>query len=34
MPTKYANQGFLTNFAWWADNGDEMTERFNAWLLK
>ena len=34
MPTKYASQGFLTNFAWWADNGDEMTERFNAWLLK
>ena len=34
MPTKYAEQGFLTNFKWWADNGDEMNERFAAWLLQ
>ncbi len=34
MPTTYADQGFLTNFAWWADNGDEMNERFAAWLLQ
>ena len=34
MPTKYADQGFLTNFKWWADNGDEMNERFAAWLLQ
>jgi putative spermidine/putrescine transport system substrate-binding protein len=34
MPTAYADQGFLTNFAWWADNGDEMNERFAAWLLQ
>ena len=34
MPTKYADQGFLTNFQWWADNADEMNERFAAWLLK
>ncbi len=34
MPTKYADQGFLTNFAWWADNADEMKERFAAWLLQ
>lgn len=34
MPTKYADQGFLTNFQWWADNGDELNERFSAWLLK
>jgi len=34
MPTKYADQGFLTNFTWWADNGDEMNERFAAWLLQ
>ena len=29
-----SDQGFLTNFAWWADNGDEMNERFAAWLLQ
>jgi len=34
MPTKYADQGFLTNFSWWADNGDELKERFAAWLAK
>jgi putative spermidine/putrescine transport system substrate-binding protein len=34
MPTAYSDQGFLTNFAWWADNGDEMNERFAAWLLQ
>jgi putative spermidine/putrescine transport system substrate-binding protein len=32
MPTKYADQGFLTNFQWWADNRDELNERFEAWL--
>lgn len=32
MPTKYAEQGFLTNFQWWADNRDELNERFEAWL--
>jgi putative spermidine/putrescine transport system substrate-binding protein len=34
MPTTYADQGFLTNFKWWADNADEMNERFAAWLLQ
>lgn len=34
MPTKYADQGFMTGFSWWADNGDEMNERFAAWLLQ
>jgi putative spermidine/putrescine transport system substrate-binding protein len=34
MPTSYADQGFLTNFSWWADNADEMNERFAAWLLQ
>ena len=34
MPTSYADQGFLTDFKWWADNGDEMNERFAAWLIK
>ncbi len=34
MPTEYADQGFLTGFQWWADNGDEMNERFAAWLAK
>lgn len=34
MPTKFADQGFLTNFSWWADNADEMNERFAAWLLQ
>ncbi len=32
MPTKYADQGFLTGFQWWADNRDELNERFEAWL--
>ncbi len=32
MPTKYADQGFLTGFEWWADNRDELNERFEAWL--
>ncbi len=32
MPTKYADQGFLTDFLWWADNKDELDERFEAWL--
>lgn len=32
MPTKYAELGFLTNFQWWADNRDELNERFEAWL--
>ena len=32
MPTKYADQGFLTDFQWWADNRDELDERFEAWL--
>ena len=32
MPTKYAAQGFLTGFQWWADNRDELNERFEAWL--
>jgi putative spermidine/putrescine transport system substrate-binding protein len=32
MPTKYADQGFLTDFQWWADNRDELNERFEAWL--
>jgi len=32
MPTNYADQGFLTGFQWWADNRDELNERFEAWL--
>ncbi|NQW00548.1 MAG: ABC transporter substrate-binding protein [Rhodospirillales bacterium] len=34
MPTQYADQGFMTGFSWWADNGDEMNQRFAAWLLQ
>lgn len=34
MPTQYVDQGFMTGFSWWADNGDEMNERFAAWLLQ
>ena len=34
MPTKYADQGFWTNFEFWADNSDELAERFNAWLAQ
>ena len=34
MPTKYADQGFLIGFEWWADNKDSLNERFNAWLAK
>jgi len=34
LPTEYADQGFLTGFKWWADNSDEMNERFAAWLAK
>jgi putative spermidine/putrescine transport system substrate-binding protein len=34
MPTKFASQGFMTGFTFWADNSDELTERFNAWLLQ
>jgi len=34
MPTKYADQGFLFGFEWWADNKDSLTERFNAWLAR
>jgi putative spermidine/putrescine transport system substrate-binding protein len=32
MPTSYAELGFLTGFQWWADNRDELNERFEAWL--
>jgi len=34
MPTKYADQGFLTNFEWWADHKDSLNERFNSWLAR
>ena len=34
MPTKYADQGFWTGFDFWADNKDELSERFNAWLAQ
>ena len=34
MPTKYADQGFWTDFDFWADNSDELQERFNAWLVQ
>jgi putative spermidine/putrescine transport system substrate-binding protein len=34
MPTAPANfkTAIQNNFEWWADNQDEMNERFNAWL--
>ncbi|MCB2010551.1 MAG: ABC transporter substrate-binding protein [Geminicoccaceae bacterium] len=34
MPTRYADQGFLIDFEWWADNKDAMNERFNSWLAR
>lgn len=34
MPTRYAEQGFWTNFDFWTDNKDELNERFNAWLAQ
>lgn len=34
MPTAYADQGFWTGFDFWADNKDELSERFNAWLAQ
>ena len=34
MPTQYADQGFWTGFEFWADNKDELSERFNAWLAQ
>ena len=36
MPTAAANMkvSLLNDFAFWADNGDELNERFNAWLSK
>ena len=34
MPTDSANLGtaIVNNFEFWADNGDELNERFNSWL--
>lgn len=36
MPTAPANSvhTLLTNYAFWADNVDDLTERFNAWLAQ
>ncbi len=36
MPTTPANakNTLLTNYAWWADHKDELSERFEAWLAK
>lgn len=36
MPTAAANMGnaLVNNFEFWADNQDELNERFNAWLAK
>ena len=36
MPTAPGNATTMlpNNYEWWADNGDEMNERFNAWLAK
>ena len=36
MPTAPANakNTLLFNYEWWADNKDDMTERFNAWLAR
>ena len=36
MPTNPDNMtdAFMTNFEFWADNKDALTERFNAWLSK
>ncbi|RDD62557.1 extracellular solute-binding protein [Ferruginivarius sediminum] len=36
MPTNPKNfeNPIKKNAAWWADNGDEMSERFNAWLAR
>lgn len=36
MPTNPDNMtdAFMTNFEFWADNKDALTERFNAWLAK
>jgi putative spermidine/putrescine transport system substrate-binding protein len=30
-PENFAN-AIQNDFQWWADNQDEMNERFNAWL--
>jgi len=36
MPTAPANAKhiMLYNYVWWADNKDDLTERFNAWLAR
>ena len=36
MPTAPANatNTFLFNYEWWADNRDDLNERFNAWLAR
>ncbi len=36
MPTAEANMGnaLLNNFEFWADNQDQLNERFNAWLVE
>ncbi len=36
MPTAPANAKhiMLYNYVWWADNTDDLTERFNAWLAR
>lgn len=36
MPTTPANakNTILTNYAWWADHKDELSERFEAWLAR
>jgi len=36
MPTAPANfkTAIANDFEFWADNGDELTERFNSWLAK
>jgi len=36
MPTapENAKNTLLYNYEWWADNQDDLTERFNAWLAQ
>ena len=36
MPTSPANlaNAVQSNFEFWADNSDQLNERFNAWLAK
>ncbi len=31
-PIAHAGTGFLFNYAWWADNRDELDARFQSWL--